>query len=232
LFDLDREVRQAAVEQLDRRPRDEYVDALLEGFRYPWEPVAWNAADAVVQLEAHDAAADLMELLNAPDPGDPYVNVRGNWAVKEVVAINHLKNCQLCHTQSVAASDTVRGIVPVPGQAMPQLYYASRNNNFQFVRADVTYLKQDFSVVLEVSNHGPWPKEQRFDYFVRERELKGPEAPTLSGKPDGELKGRAKKKDYGQRRAVVYALQQLVAEDPPPVVSTAKMVERPIPSSL
>ena len=46
--------------------------------------------------------------------------------------------------------------------------YYSRGKG-DFVRADVTYLKQDFSVQLPVANPGQWPAEQRYDFVVRER---------------------------------------------------------------
>jgi hypothetical protein len=39
------------------------------------------------------------------------------------------------------------------------------------VRADVTYLRQDFSEVLPVEHPGPWPDRQRFDFLVRVRRL-------------------------------------------------------------
>ncbi|MEQ8787201.1 MAG: HEAT repeat domain-containing protein [Pirellulaceae bacterium] len=225
LYDLDADVRTEAVEQLAWRSSDDYLDLLMAGFRYPWDPVAWNAAEALVQLEAREVIPELLHLLEAPDPRDPYVNDQGNWAVKELVAVNHLKNCQLCHTQSVATSDPLRGVVPIPEQRLPQIYYASQNKSFQFVRADVTYLKQDFSLVQEVRNHGPWPEKQRFDYIVRERELRGEEAPALSGTPSGGLEDAKRKKDYAQRRAVLFALQRLSGVEPPAVASSRDLRE-------
>jgi DNA-binding transcriptional MerR regulator len=39
------------------------------------------------------------------------------------------------------------------------------------VRADITYLRQDFSLSQKVADAAPWPEMQRFDYLVRSRTL-------------------------------------------------------------
>jgi len=57
--------------------------------------------------------------------------------------------------------------VPVPGQDPPPLYYAERTG--MFIRADITYVRQEFSVVQPVANSGKWPGNQRFDYVLRTR---------------------------------------------------------------
>ena len=36
-----------------------------------------------------------------------------------------------------------------------------------FVRGDITFLRQDFSVPQKVPSHGVWPERQRFDFMVR-----------------------------------------------------------------
>src|SRR5262249_31438028 len=58
-------------------------------------------------------------------------------------------------------------VVPMPGEDPPPLYYQSRTG--LFVRADITFLRQDFSVIQPVANSGKWPGNQRFDYLVRTR---------------------------------------------------------------
>ena len=63
--------------------------------------------------------------------------------------------------------------IPTPGEAIPsssRIYYAERSGT-TLVRADVTYLKQDFSVMQAVKKQWVWPEKQRFDYLVRVRPL-------------------------------------------------------------
>src|SRR5262249_44339693 len=63
------------------------------------------------------------------------------------------------------------GELPAPDQAVP-LWSASHGNPLvPSVRADVTYLRQDFSLLQEVPEAAPWPARQRFDFLVRERVL-------------------------------------------------------------
>jgi hypothetical protein len=69
-----------------------------------------------------------------------------------------------------------------------------------FVRPDVTYLQQDFSWALPVTNPGPWPAVQRYDFLVRTRPAEAGEA----ARPELELP---------QRQAVVRALQALTGQD-------------------
>ena len=70
------------------------------------------------------------------------------------------------------------------------------------VRADVIYLKQDFSVLQPVANAKPWPRMQRFDYLVRKRELNAEEAARLTR----DQRGKAETASYPQRDAVLWAL--------------------------
>jgi hypothetical protein len=215
LFDLSDEVRSAAIDALRTRLDGDGTATLLAGFRYPWPAAAWHAADAVVALDSQGLAGDLVELLKEPDPSAPFVNASGNWAVRELVAINHLRNCQLCHAPSTQTTDLVRGLVPVPGQALPpatQPYYSSQQpSQGNFVRADVTYLKQDFSAMQLVEDHGPWPAWQRFDYLVRERELTPLEIPL--NEPGEATCEAASGASYPQREAVLYALRRLRGRD-------------------
>jgi hypothetical protein len=97
----------------------------------------------------------------------PYRDAGGAWVVDELVKVNHLRNCLLCHPRSFVGSDALRGQIPTPGQEMPRIYYNSNHGNF--VRADIVYLKQDFALPLYVENADPWPAMQRFDFFVRTR---------------------------------------------------------------
>jgi hypothetical protein len=206
LFDLSAEVRKAAVDALLTRPRSLSRALLLQGLRYPWAPVANHAAEALIALGDLEALPALVGLLDEPDPSLPEENTNGKWVVTELVRVNHLRNCLLCHAPSFRREDCVRGLVPTPGQPLPVVYYESRQGTF--VRADVTYLRQDFSVMHPVENAKPWPNVQRFDYLVRRRELTDTE--TAAHLASIAAAGRdAQPQSYPQREAVLFALREL-----------------------
>jgi hypothetical protein len=207
VFDLTPEVREAAIAALKDRPREQYRGVLLDALRYPWAPVADRAAEALVALDDRDAALDLARLLDQPDPAAPIQDKDKKWVVAELVRMNHLANCLLCHAPGSGAKDEVRGLVPKRGRALPVVYYDSAVGDF--VRAEVTYLKQDFSVLQPVSDSHPWPYLQRFDYLIRKRELSADEIARL-GNPQPAAYKRA---SYPQRDAVLWALRQLTGED-------------------
>ena len=158
LVDSAPEVRRAAVAALRERLANQYVAVLLQGLRYPWPPAADHAAVALLALKPAGLVPRLVDLLDQPDPSAPFLDQRTNKpVVRELVRLNHLRNCLLCHAPSANQNDgLVRGLVPTPGQPLPRLYYVSRTGNF--VRADITFLRQDFSVVLTVPEAQPWPK--------------------------------------------------------------------------
>ncbi len=126
-------------------------------------------------------------------------------ALKEMVRVNHMRNCLLCHAPSGGPNDgLVRGSVPTPGHPLPPAYYQATTGDF--VRADITFLRQDFSVILPVKAASPWPDEQRFDFITRVRPAKDKELKELSATP-------AKSGNYQQREAVLYALRKLTGQD-------------------
>jgi hypothetical protein len=126
-------------------------------------------------------------MLEEPDPRAPVVKeVEGKKVpvVRELVRINHLRNCMLCHPAANASdfpeakSDFSRisqlflvGIVPIPGVETPKGYGSLAPPVDRVVRADATYLRQDFSRLEKVADAAPWPDIQRFDYLVRNRVL-------------------------------------------------------------
>src|SRR5262249_27798850 len=131
-----------------------------------------HAAEALVALDDRDAVPALKQLADAPDPTAPYYDwTQKTYVTREVVRINHLGNCLMCHAPSTSQNDLVRGRIPTPGEPLPPpvQYYESQEGIF--VRADVTYLKQDFSVIQPVEHNGAWPQMQRFDYVVRTKPL-------------------------------------------------------------
>lgn len=200
LFDLSADVRAAAIQRLADRPRDDFRTVLLQGFDYPWAPVAEHAAEALAALRDREAVVAMKELLTQFEPAAQAIRVaeqlKQMGTVREVVRINHLNNCQLCHARSTSQNDLVRGLVPSPGQPLPPPttpYYGG--NEGIFVRADVTYLKQDFSVPQPVEKPGAWPTMQRYDYLVRTRPVGSAD---LLRKPDEQV-----------RQALLFALNEL-----------------------
>lgn len=208
VFDLSPSVRQYANKALAYRPADDVRKELLAALRYPWSQAAWNAAETLVAVKDAKAIPDLIELLDAPDPVDPFADASGKLVVRELVRVNHFQNCLLCHAQAEsrrATLTTVSGAVPTPGRPISQAYYGGSAN--VFVRADVTYLRQDFSVMHKVDNAKPWPDRQRFDYFVRTREATSEELAFAKTTP------AEHRTQYSQRDAVLYALRKLTGKD-------------------
>ncbi len=168
LFSSEEDVRRSAIETLQVRRERDYTDILLQGFRYPWPAVARRASEALVKLGRTDLLPRLVEVLEQPDPRLPVAKeVEGKRValVRELVRINHHRNCLLCHAPvnegvpldpgnpGGAAPEPVNGgevtgAIPIPGQPLPSpaAGYAGSPPEV-FVRVDVTYLRQDFSML-------------------------------------------------------------------------------------
>ncbi len=140
LFDVDAEVRIEALNSLDRRPSEGYRDQIMKAFRHPWPPIARHAAQAVVALDMKDAVPDLVALFSQPDPTAPFA-VKEKMMVRELVRINHHRNCMLCHPPiseaALADRDTARALATTPVGPVPSMqdplppssstaYYAAR----------------------------------------------------------------------------------------------------------
>ena len=144
--------------------------------------------ERVVELVGHE----LMGVRALARERDPYAVARNDadktWTIREVVRINHLKNCLLCHppmdreaalearkTASVPVGSVAAKGVPTSGP------YGSGVD--AFVRADTTYLRQDFSTSLDVKPRDAaaigWPASQRFDFVVRTLADRVPAPETL-----------------------------------------------------
>lgn len=203
VFDLSPEVRKAAVELLRKRQPNTYRPQLVYTMRYPWAPAADHAAEALIALNDKKAIPELVALLDKPDPLLPVVDDRHkDGVVHELVRINHMRNCFLCHAVSPLQNELVRGAVPRPGQPLPRMYYNAAQADF--VQATITYLRQDFSVAQPVENASPWPEMQRYDYLVRTRKATEDELTALREDP---------KRDYAQRNSALAALVQLSGRD-------------------
>jgi hypothetical protein len=211
MVDFSPEVRAAAVQRLldTKRPLEDYRDLLIAGLRYPWIVVQQHAAEAIAALQDKELTGDLAVMLDEPQPSLPFRVKQGKQEVevlREVVRVNHLKNCLLCHPPSSNEQDLVRGAVPTPNRPLGSVaeYYSG---TAQFVRADVTYLRQDFSVPQpEPQPYKSWPAHQRYDYVVRVRRTL-PQERKAAKQLDKTL-GKAK-----LREPIHFALRKLTGED-------------------
>ena len=204
-FDLSSKVRTLATSALSGFPRSFYREKLIEGMRYPWPEAAKHSAEALVRLNDVESIPVLVEMLKEPDPRVPRER-EGRYVKKELVAINHLKNCMLCHADSQRDTDRGRAPVPTWEEPLPRTYYNFRSPGLLMARADITYMRQDFSVVQEVKDAKPWPKHQRFDYVVQNRELSQEEYQQLSEQITMDSN------EYEQ--AIVFALRMLTGKKP------------------
>lgn len=212
LFDLSGDVRRKAAQALSKRPTKEYQAHLVAAFRYPWPAASIHAANALVELNDKSVVSAVEKLKDEPNPQLPFsmeIQKKNGkekvLAKRELVRINHMCNCLLCHAPSTATTDMVRGRVPIPNETPPQLYYAEKTGEV-FARADTTFLRQDFSVVQPITGTGTWPGDQRYDYLARVRQLTKKEMLELEKLP------KDQPLPYIQRDAVRFVLKELVTE--------------------
>ena len=189
IFSAEEDVRDAAVTALKVRREKDYTDILVKGLRYPWPAVAKRAAEAVAKLERADLIPELLAVLESVDPRAPKVReVKGREVevVREVVKLNHHRNCMMCHAPAASGPSNPNVIlaeVAVQGQPLSGGAQGYRQSTPELmIRLDVTYLRQDFSVLLPVAEPHTWPEMQRFDFFVRERQLSADQAAAYRAK--------------------------------------------------
>jgi hypothetical protein len=214
LFASSDAVQQAAIEGLKDRPAKDYAPVLLQGLRYPLPVASTRAADALVKLQCKDVLADLVNILDEPDPRAPHrqtIDGKEISVVRELVRINHHRNCVLCHAPANTAGvprDVLTAPVPLPDHNLsPSGGYSFRSSPDIFVRTDMTYLRQDFSLMMRVENPGAWPEQQRFDFLVRTRVLSEEETEACA-------KAIAKQGTPPSHLAAQYALRQLTGQQP------------------
>jgi hypothetical protein len=208
LFDLNSDVRSTAVAALRERPAEEYTERLMSAFRHPWAPAADHAAQAIVALERTDLEPALRELVYRADPTAPtvkHMGIRDVTVQPQLVRVNHLRNCTYCHPVSTSANDVIRAAAPDWDQPLTPRYYGE-NADQSFVRADMVYLRQDFSVMMPVGpelSQNNWPNQQRFDFFVFDRPISTEEAAKYQPAAT-----------FPQREAVKFALTKLEQSAP------------------
>ena len=203
LFDPSPAVRRAATVELKKQPPEMFRDELLRGLRYVWAPVADNAARALVDLQDRKAVPALLDLLSRPDPALPLLDAQQKPVVRELVRVRHLRNCYLCHPAAPVLETPVGGLVPQDGHTVPNLYYGQAPTDGRFVRADITFVRQDFSVVQPTADSGPTLDRQRFDFLVRTRPATPAEIARQKDAPAS----------YPQREAVLFTLRELTGKD-------------------
>ncbi len=219
IFSGEEEVRRAALDALKVRRERDYTEILTKGLRYPWPAVARRAAEAITKLERTDLLSQLIAVMEEPDPRAPVMREDHDKqvsVVRELVRVNHHRNCLLCHAPGntgKVSPESLTAAVPVPGQ--PLTPPSGGYNNSQpdiLVRIDVTYLRQDFSARQPVADANPWPEMQRFDFLVRTRTLTAEEATAyrekLTPHEPGELSP--------YHRAALAALRELTGRDTEP----------------
>ncbi|WP_254507433.1 HEAT repeat domain-containing protein [Anatilimnocola floriformis] len=227
VFDLAPQVRENALAALATRPANEYQDVLLGGLQWPWKPVVDHAAEAIAALKLKELGPELTALLREPDPSLPIEKVEGGSSghfVKELVKVNHFRNCVLCHAPSYSHNDPFRRSVPTPGKKIPEFVYYD-NSAGLLVRADITYLRQDFSVMQPVTNPGNWPAEQRFDYILRERRATPEEIALQQARKQQNLNLKIEPASLLQE-GVLFALREMQVEAPPLKLTSAPIAQK------
>jgi hypothetical protein len=217
VFSTDEVVRKAALRSLSVRREADSTKALAQALRYPWPQVARNAVEAIVKLKRKGMVSQLVDVLEAPDPRAPREE-KGEVVASELVRVNHLRSCLLCHAPATLEkrgeqTSPIVAEVPVPSQRLPDTSEGyGRSSSNLLVRVDVTYLRQDFSVMQEVADAAPWPDQQRFDFLVRRRVLNKAEAEGLRRRLEAEKRDGLSPYQH----AAYWALRDLTKRDLPP----------------
>ncbi len=224
VFAPDASVRQLAAKALVGRKAAEYTDVLLAGLSYPWPAAANFAVDVIVALKRDDLVPTLVDMLGDADPRLPVakkVDGKEILVVRHLVKLNHNRNCLLCHPSAEGApKSAVTAPVPDPSKKLPPTitYYLEKKDIIP-VRADMTYLRQDFSMLQHVPNAKPWPDYQRFDFLVRSLTLSPDEAKVFQNKLQPKVG-----ENTPYQEALLYALRALTGQDAAPTPQAWKKV--------
>jgi hypothetical protein len=227
IFSPEDDIRDAAITALKVRKEKDYTDTLLTGLRYPWPAVAKRAAEAITRLDRKDLLPELIAVLESGDPRLPRES-DGKAVVREMVKLNHHRNCMMCHAPAGSGTPNPNAIsaeVAVQGQPLPSPGEGYRQSTPELmIRLDVTYLRPDFSASMPVKDAHPWPEMQRFDFLVRERKLTADEAVAYREKLV--LKEPGVLSPY--HKAAVTALREMTGKDTAPTAEAwRKLLELP-----
>jgi hypothetical protein len=232
VFSSEDEVRNPAIDALKVRREKDYTPILLQGLRYPLPAVAKRATEAMTKLERTDLVPELVSFLEEADPRAPRLKEVGEKKVpviRELVRINHHRNCLMCHSPAVPTevpAHVTTAEVPRPDQPLPFPSDGYQNSNPNvLVRLDVTYLRQDFSLLQPVADANPWPEMQRFDFLVRNRVITDEEAKVFPAAKLGMLSP--------YQRYALAALRELTGRDAAPTPEAwRKLLDLPARRSL
>jgi hypothetical protein len=229
IFSPEDDIRAAAITALKVRREKDYTETLVKGLRYPWPAVARHAADAIAKLERADLLPELVRVLESSDPRLPETKeVDGQVTVREMVKLNHHRNCMMCHTAAGSGTpnpNALQAEVAVQGQPLPSPGEGYRQSTPELmIRIDVTYLRPDFSAAMPVRDAHPWPEMQRFDFLVRERKLTADEAVRF--REGLTPKGAGVLSPY--HKAALAALREMTGKDTAPTAEAwRKLLELP-----
>jgi HEAT repeat protein len=227
VFDLSPEIRETALVALKTRKPDDYLPTFWKALQYPIPAFSDHAAEALVALNAQsdESISHMVVMLSEPDPLNPVVSHSRGGFQREVVRVNHVTNCLLCHAPSITGSDDgVIGVDPILTTRGPGTTVGSPSrggwgggsttiagpSQSLLVRADIAFIRQDFSVSQPELRAGTTiPVPTRFDYMVRTRWMTEKKAKDLQKKYED-------KDTYPQREAVLFALRELTHQDAGP----------------
>lgn len=243
-FDLSPEVREQAVAALRDRPAAEWRGVLVKALRYPWAVPAQHAAETLVRLKDTGAVPPLVSLLRQPDPAGPLTLRNNRHILQDVVRLNHLNNCLMCHPPAATAQEPVLGVDPVvplpvalqtPAMVnVTQQVMSSHSHGSStvqqtvsvpgtatvvaqlplLIRGDITFLRQDFTVRQPVAV----VDVRRTGNRVRRQRFDYVLRTRLLSRAQftrlEEL--TANRSTYPQRDAVLFALRELTGKDAGP----------------
>ena len=164
VYDLSPEVRTAAIDALRQRPAGQARRTLVDALRLP---VARGGRPRRRRARGARRPRRRPTLGGPPGqarPGRPVATKTGS-SVHELVRVNHVQNCLLCHVPAVGR-DPVTDVDPFthrPSQTYDPGYHGPTipgggNGvwaNKVLIRADVQFLRQDFSVTFPPSPSYP-----------------------------------------------------------------------------
>jgi HEAT repeat protein len=222
VFDLSPEIRETALIALKNRKSEDYLPIFWKALQYPIPAFSDHAAEALVALNAQsdESVSRMVVMLSEPDPQNPTVSHSRGGFQREVVRVNHVTNCVLCHAPSITRNDDgVIGVDPIlttrgagstasaPSRWGGGSATTAGPTQSLLVRADIAFIRQDFSVSQPELRAGTTiPVPTRFDYMVRMRWLPEKKAKDLQKKYEEE-------DTYPQREAVLFVLRELTHQD-------------------